>query len=103
MQAVSGQAHARSTWSTVASLCASQRDADAGDRQRQWQPDHDWETTEAAVDMRVRGDVRVVMGNPETGARCSASPAWVSSIRRGASAMPAPRSVAQPPPTRLPG
>jgi uncharacterized protein YndB with AHSA1/START domain len=32
---------------------------------RWWHADRDWETSEAAVDLRVGGDVRVVMRNPE--------------------------------------
>ena len=31
---------------------------------RWWHAEHDWETTEAAVDLRVGGAVRVVMRNP---------------------------------------
>ena len=34
---------------------------------RWWHAEHDWETTEAAVDLRVGGEVRVVMRNPATG------------------------------------
>ncbi len=35
---------------------------------RWWQAERDWETPEAVVDLRVGGDVRVVMRNPHTGA-----------------------------------
>ena len=36
---------------------------------RRWfRSDRDWETPEAAVDLRVGGEVRVVMRNPATGA-----------------------------------
>jgi uncharacterized protein YndB with AHSA1/START domain len=31
---------------------------------RWWHAEHDWETTEAEVDLRVGGAVRVVMRNP---------------------------------------
>jgi uncharacterized protein YndB with AHSA1/START domain len=31
---------------------------------RWWHAEHDWETTEAEVDLRVGGEVRVVMRNP---------------------------------------
>ena len=31
---------------------------------RWWHAEHDWETTEATVDLRVGGAVRVVMRNP---------------------------------------
>ena len=31
---------------------------------RWWHAEHDWETTEAAIDLRVGGEVRVVMRNP---------------------------------------
>ena len=31
---------------------------------RWWHAEHDWETTEATVDLRVGGEVRVVMRNP---------------------------------------
>jgi uncharacterized protein YndB with AHSA1/START domain len=34
---------------------------------RWWQAERDWETTEAEVDLRVGGDVRVVMRDPEKG------------------------------------
>jgi uncharacterized protein YndB with AHSA1/START domain len=34
---------------------------------RWWHARHDWETPVATVDLRVGGDVRVVMRNPETG------------------------------------
>jgi uncharacterized protein YndB with AHSA1/START domain len=34
---------------------------------RWWQAEHGWETTEAEVDLRVGGDVRVVMRDPDTG------------------------------------
>ena len=34
---------------------------------RWWHAEHDWETTEAVVDLRVGGAVRVVMRNPHTG------------------------------------
>ena len=33
---------------------------------RWWHAEHDWETTEAEVDLRVGGTVRVVMRNPHT-------------------------------------
>jgi uncharacterized protein YndB with AHSA1/START domain len=32
---------------------------------RWWQAAHDWETTEAEIDLRLGGTVRVVMRNPE--------------------------------------
>ena len=32
---------------------------------RWWHAEHDWETTEAEVDLRVGGDVRVVMRDPD--------------------------------------
>ncbi len=35
---------------------------------RWWHAEHDWETTEAAVDLRVGGELRVVMRNPHEGA-----------------------------------
>jgi uncharacterized protein YndB with AHSA1/START domain len=35
---------------------------------RWWHAEHDWETTEAAVDLRVGGAVRVTMRNPHDGA-----------------------------------
>ena len=35
---------------------------------RWWHAERDWETPEATVDLRVGGDVRVVMRNPDTGA-----------------------------------
>jgi uncharacterized protein YndB with AHSA1/START domain len=35
---------------------------------RWWHAGHDWETPEATVDLRVGGEVRVVMRNPHTGA-----------------------------------
>jgi uncharacterized protein YndB with AHSA1/START domain len=35
---------------------------------RWWHAEHDWETTEATVDLRVGGVVRVVMRNPHDGA-----------------------------------
>ena len=35
---------------------------------RWWHAEHDWETTEAEVDLRVGGTVRVVMRNPHTDA-----------------------------------
>ncbi|MGH2801813.1 MAG: SRPBCC domain-containing protein [Thermoleophilaceae bacterium] len=31
---------------------------------RWWHAEHDWETTEAEVDLRVGGAIRVVMRNP---------------------------------------
>jgi uncharacterized protein YndB with AHSA1/START domain len=34
---------------------------------RWWHAKRDWETTVATVDLRIGGDVRVVMRNPETG------------------------------------
>ena len=34
---------------------------------RWWHVEHDWETTEAVVDLRIGGAVRVVMRNPHTG------------------------------------
>jgi uncharacterized protein YndB with AHSA1/START domain len=34
--------------------------------QRWWHAEHDWETTEAEVDLRVGGVVRVVMRDPHT-------------------------------------
>jgi uncharacterized protein YndB with AHSA1/START domain len=34
---------------------------------RWWRAERDWETTEAEVDLRVGGDVRVVMRDPEKG------------------------------------
>ena len=34
---------------------------------RWWHAEHDWETTEAEVDLHVGGVVRVVMRNPHTG------------------------------------
>ena len=34
---------------------------------RWWHAEHDWETTVAAVDLRVGGELRVVMRNPHTG------------------------------------
>jgi uncharacterized protein YndB with AHSA1/START domain len=34
---------------------------------RWWHARHDWETPEATVDLRIGGDVRVVMRNPHTG------------------------------------
>ena len=34
---------------------------------RWWHAEHDWETTVAEVDLRVGGEVRVVMRNPHTG------------------------------------
>jgi uncharacterized protein YndB with AHSA1/START domain len=34
---------------------------------RWWQAERNWETTEAEVDLRVGGDVRVVMRDPEKG------------------------------------
>jgi len=34
---------------------------------RWWHAEHDWETTEAEVDLRVGGEVRVVMRNPHNG------------------------------------
>ena len=34
---------------------------------RWWHAEHDWETTVADVDLRVGGEVRVVMRNPHTG------------------------------------
>jgi uncharacterized protein YndB with AHSA1/START domain len=34
---------------------------------RWWHAEHDWETSEAEVDLRVGGAVRVVMRNPHTG------------------------------------
>ena len=34
---------------------------------RWWHAEHDWETTEAEVDLRVGGDVRVVMRDPHEG------------------------------------
>ncbi len=34
---------------------------------RWWRAEHDWETTVAEVDLRVGGEVRVVMRNPHTG------------------------------------
>ncbi len=34
---------------------------------RWWHAEHDWETTEAEVDLRVGGVVRVVMRDPDTG------------------------------------
>lgn len=36
---------------------------------RWWHAGHDWETTEAAVDLRVGGTVRVVMHDPHKGAQ----------------------------------
>jgi uncharacterized protein YndB with AHSA1/START domain len=33
---------------------------------RWWHEEHDWETTEAEVDLRVGGTLRVVMRNPHT-------------------------------------
>ena len=36
---------------------------------RWWQAEHDWETTEAEVDLRVGGAVRVVMRDPDEGRR----------------------------------
>jgi uncharacterized protein YndB with AHSA1/START domain len=35
---------------------------------RWWHAGHDWETTEARVDLRVGGSLRVVMRNPHDGA-----------------------------------
>jgi uncharacterized protein YndB with AHSA1/START domain len=35
---------------------------------RWWHAEHDWETTQASVDLRVGGEVRVVMRNPHDGA-----------------------------------
>ena len=35
---------------------------------RWWHAEHDWETSEAQVDLRVGGEVRVVMRDPENGA-----------------------------------
>jgi uncharacterized protein YndB with AHSA1/START domain len=32
---------------------------------RWWHAEHDWETTEASVDLRVGGEVRVVMRDPD--------------------------------------
>jgi uncharacterized protein YndB with AHSA1/START domain len=34
---------------------------------RWWHAEHDWETSVAEVDLRVGGEVRVVMRNPHTG------------------------------------
>lgn len=34
---------------------------------RWWHAEHDWETTVAEVDLRIGGEVRVVMRNPHTG------------------------------------
>ena len=34
---------------------------------RWWHAEHDWETTEATVDLEVGGEVRVVMRNPHDG------------------------------------
>ena len=34
---------------------------------RWWHAEHDWETSVAQVDLRVGGEVRVVMRNPHTG------------------------------------
>src|SRR5215213_1328280 len=34
---------------------------------RWWHAEHDWETSVAEVDLRVGGQVRVVMRNPHTG------------------------------------
>ena len=34
---------------------------------RWWHAEHDWETTEASVDLQVGGEVRVVMRNPHEG------------------------------------
>jgi uncharacterized protein YndB with AHSA1/START domain len=34
---------------------------------RWWRAEHDWETTVAEVDLRLGGEVRVVMRNPHTG------------------------------------
>jgi uncharacterized protein YndB with AHSA1/START domain len=34
---------------------------------RWWHAEHNWETTEASVDLRVGGAVRVVMRNPDDG------------------------------------
>jgi uncharacterized protein YndB with AHSA1/START domain len=34
---------------------------------RWWHVEHDWATTEAVVDLRIGGAVRVVMRNPHTG------------------------------------
>jgi uncharacterized protein YndB with AHSA1/START domain len=37
---------------------------------RRWfHAEHDWATPEASVDLRVGGEVRIVMENPDTGAR----------------------------------
>ena len=36
---------------------------------RWWHAEHDWETTEAEVDLRVGGVVRVVMRDPTQGRR----------------------------------
>ena len=36
---------------------------------RWWHAEHDWETTVAEVDLRVGGEVRVVMRNPHDGRR----------------------------------
>ena len=35
---------------------------------RWWHAEHDWETSEAQVDLRVGGEVRVVMRDPDKGA-----------------------------------
>lgn len=54
---------------------------------RWWRAEHDWETTQAEVDLRIGGTVRVVMRNPTRASNTAAAaptpwssrqPAWRS-------------------------
>ena len=52
---------------------------------RWWHAGHDWQTPEATVDLRVGGEVRVVMRNPHTDASYGVAASTPRSTRRAGS------------------